>query len=74
MIRFSFDDFALQRIFTTHFVTNPASGRVMEKVGMQLEALMRLGVSRFGVLSDSMHRAIIKPDWENQREAKNIYC
>lgn len=74
MIRFGFDDFALQRIFATHFVSNPASGRVMEKVGMQLEGLMRLGISRFGVLSDSMQRAIIKPDWERQREAENIYC
>ncbi|MGJ8726239.1 MAG: GNAT family N-acetyltransferase [Roseibacillus sp.] len=74
MLRFGFDDFALQRIFATHFVTNPASGRVMEKVGMQLEGVMKLGISRFGVLRDSMQRAIIKPDWERQRQAEELYC
>ncbi|MFC0017687.1 GNAT family N-acetyltransferase [Roseibacillus persicicus] len=74
MLRFGFDDFALQRIFATHFVNNPASGRVMEKVGMTLEGVMKLGISRFGVLSDSMQRAIIKPDWERRRQAEELYC
>ena len=74
MIRFGFDDFALQRIFATHFVTNPASGRVMEKVGMKLEGVMKLGISRFGVLNDSMQRAIVKPDWERQRQSEELYC
>ena len=68
MIRFGFDDFALQRIYAIHLVTNPASGRVMEKAGMKLEGLIRLGASTLNGLRDSMQRAIVKPDWARLRE------
>ena len=68
MIRFGFDDFALQRIYAVHFVTNPASGRVMEKTGMKLEGLIRLGASTLNGLRDCMQRGIIQPDWERMRE------
>ena len=68
MIRFGFDDFALQRIYAAHFVTNPASGRVMEKAGMKLEGLIRLGVSTLSGLRDAMQHAIVQPDWERERE------
>jgi len=68
MIRFGFDDFALQRIYAVHFATNLASGRVMEKAGMKLEGFMRLGATCAQGLCDSMQRAIIKPDWEREQE------
>ena len=68
MLRFGFDDFSLQRIYAIHFVTNPASGRVMEKAGMKLEGFMRLGASTLQGLRDCMQRAIIKPDWEREQE------
>ena len=74
MIRFGFDDFALQRIFAAHFASNPASGRVMEKAGMQLEGFCKLGAHRFGELKDSLQRAIVKPDWERQRQAEELSC
>ena len=74
MIRFGFDDFSLQRIFGIHFASNPASGRVMEKAGMTLEAFSKFGASRFGDLKDTFQRAIVKPDWERQQQAEDIFC
>ena len=74
MIRFGFDDFALQRIYACHFASNPASGRVMEKAGMKLEGFCKLGANRLGKLKDSFQRAIVQPDWERQRQAEELYC
>lgn len=34
IIRFAFDDIRLDRIYSVRLVSNPASGRVMQKVGM----------------------------------------
>ncbi|MEM7602782.1 MAG: GNAT family protein [Verrucomicrobiota bacterium] len=68
VIRFSFEDYGLQRVYATHFANNPASGRVMEKVGMKFEGVLRLGISRFGELKDCVMRAIIKPDWERLQD------
>lgn len=73
MLRFGFDDFALERIYAVHFVTNPASGRVMEKAGMKLEGLIRLGAATLNGLRDAMQLAIIKPDWERAQK-EEFYC
>ncbi|MEM9080373.1 MAG: GNAT family N-acetyltransferase [Verrucomicrobiota bacterium] len=64
VIRFGFEERGFQRIFASHFATNPASGRVMEKAGMKLEGVSRWGCSRFGEMKDAVLRAIVKPDWE----------
>jgi len=41
VISFAFAQVGLQRIQAIHNVKNPASGRVMQKAGMQLEGIMR---------------------------------
>jgi len=68
IIRFGFEERGLMHIFAQHYVSNPASGRVMEKAGMKLEGVTRLGLSRFGVLHDGVLRAIVKPEWELLRD------
>jgi ribosomal-protein-alanine N-acetyltransferase len=35
LIRFSFKNLALDKIVTEHLISNPASGKVMEKAGMR---------------------------------------
>ncbi|WP_086315191.1 ribosomal-protein-alanine N-acetyltransferase [Enterococcus sp. 7F3_DIV0205] len=37
ILRFGFEELQLMRIFATHDVDNPKSGRVMEKIGMKVE-------------------------------------
>ncbi len=41
VMRYGFEELGLRRIAAHHFQTNPASGRVMEKVGMKLEGIRR---------------------------------
>lgn len=41
VIAFGFDQMRLYRIEAQHEITNPASGRVMEKVGMRKEGVLR---------------------------------
>ncbi|BCU77114.1 GNAT family N-acetyltransferase [Luteolibacter sp. LG18] len=52
VLRFGFEDLDLQGIQATHLLNNPASGRVMEKLGMRYEGIIRQGVIRNGRLLD----------------------
>ena len=46
-------------------VRNPASGRVLEKSGMQREGLLRQRVRKWGRFEDVVILAILRKDWEN---------
>jgi RimJ/RimL family protein N-acetyltransferase len=46
MKRVAFEQLKLNRIYGKHFASNPASGRVFEKIGMQREGLLRGHVVR----------------------------
>jgi len=41
MLRYGFEELNLHRIFATHFKHNPASGRVLKKIGMHYEGCQR---------------------------------
>src|ERR1035438_9260102 len=41
VVRFSFAELRLNRVYAHHFSQNPASGRVMQKVGMRYEGRLR---------------------------------
>ena len=44
ILRFGFEHLNLNKIYATHFPHNPASGNVMQKVGMQQEGVLRQDV------------------------------
>jgi [ribosomal protein S5]-alanine N-acetyltransferase len=46
---------------------NPASGRVLEKIGMKREGLLRERVRKWGVFEDVMLLAAIKKDWSDRK-------
>jgi ribosomal-protein-alanine N-acetyltransferase len=52
VLRFGFREVGLNRIFATALVRNPASARVMQKVGMRLEGTLRQHVVKDGVPED----------------------
>jgi len=64
IIRFGFEELGLNRIYATHFTENPASGRVMQKAGMQYEGLMRAYTYKNGQFQDHILYAILREDWE----------
>lgn len=52
MLDFGLHRLSLHRIYAFHFVRNPASGRVMEKAGMQHEGTLRGHFYRWGAPED----------------------
>jgi RimJ/RimL family protein N-acetyltransferase len=62
MIDFAFSSLKLQRIHSHHFTRNPASGRVMQKLGMQFEGVQRAGVKKTDRFEDLACYAILATD------------
>lgn len=62
LIAFGFDGLGLHRIQARHRPGNPASGRVMQKAGMQFEGVLRDCLRRDGVFQDSVLYAILESD------------
>lgn len=60
LIPWAFATFPLQRLQACHFMSNPASGRVMEKAGMTREGILRQRVKKWGVFEDIAVYAILR--------------
>ena len=67
IIQFGFEDLDLNRIQAGYIFDNPASGRVMEKVGMQLEGTFRQYAIRDDQPFDISYRAILREEYDVQQ-------
>lgn len=63
VIRFGFEEMNLNRIEAQHETGNPASGRVMEKVGMQKEGVLRSRLFNKGRYVDVALYAILRREF-----------
>ncbi len=63
LVRSGFEEHGLNRIYAHHMVRNPASGRVLEKVGMQQEGVLRQRVRKWGVFEDVVLQAVLRADF-----------
>lgn len=63
LMDFGFRRLMLHRIQARHLIRNPASGRVMQKLGMRLEGIHRHAVRKWGIFEDVAHYAILETDW-----------
>jgi RimJ/RimL family protein N-acetyltransferase len=52
VIEFGFEQLGLNRIFAYHMLRNPASGRVMQKLGMTQEGVLKRHVKKWGIFED----------------------
>jgi len=52
LLRYGFHDLKLHRIHSSHFSTNPASGRILCKVGMKHEGVLRQHICKWGEFMD----------------------
>ncbi|HKN57997.1 MAG TPA: GNAT family N-acetyltransferase [Gemmatimonadaceae bacterium] len=67
LIDFGFEFLSLHRIEARHFLRNPASGRVMQKVGMQQEGVERDQVIKWGRFESLAVYSILETEWRAQR-------
>jgi RimJ/RimL family protein N-acetyltransferase len=61
LVRYAFAS-GLNRVMARHFRGNVASGRVMQKIGMRQEGVMRQHIRRWGQLEDIVIYAVLAGD------------
>jgi len=63
MVRFGFEILGLHRVHSNHFGSNPASGRVMQKIGMVCEGTRREHYKKWGVYEDRVEYGLLAREW-----------
>ncbi len=63
ILALGFQVLRLHRIQARHLTRNPASGRVMQKLGMRLEGVHRASVKKWDRFEDLALYAILAPEW-----------
>ncbi len=63
VLQFAFAELRLNRIHAHHFSHNPASGRVMQKVGMRHEGHLRQHVKKWGEFYDVEAYGILRSEF-----------
>jgi ribosomal-protein-alanine N-acetyltransferase len=66
VLRYGFETLGLNRIHARHLARNPASGRVMQKIGMRHEGYLRQHAKKWGVFEDVELYAILKNEYVSQ--------
>jgi len=64
VLRYGFVERDLHRIGATHRVRNPASGRVMHKIGLTREGTLRDFDKRWGRFEDLVWYGLLREEWE----------
>ncbi|GEP19927.1 GNAT family N-acetyltransferase [Pediococcus argentinicus] len=65
LLQVGFDELGLNRIFATYNAKNTKSGRVMQKIGMQKEGVLRQGAVIKGELIDKVYYSILKSEYHS---------
>ena len=63
MLRYGFEERGLKKIFGCHFARNPASGRVLQKIGMQYEGTLRAHTKKWGEHQDVVMYGMLREEW-----------
>ncbi len=63
VLHYAFAELNLNRVFASHYTKNPASGRVMQKIGMRYEGLQRQHRLKWENFEDLALYGILRDDW-----------
>jgi RimJ/RimL family protein N-acetyltransferase len=63
VVRFAFEELQLNSVNAHHFVRNPVSGRVLQKLGMHFEGRLRQHVKKGDRFEDLDAYSILRVDW-----------
>lgn len=63
VLEFAFRELGLNRVEARHMTKNPASGRVMQKIGMTYEGTLRQSIYRFGNFEDAALYSILRQEF-----------
>lgn len=68
ILHYGFQALNLNRIHAYHFKRNPASGRVMQKLGLKHEGSAPEHVMKWGVFEDVEIYGILRSEWQRARD------
>ncbi|EJL75682.1 GNAT family N-acetyltransferase [Chryseobacterium populi] len=60
ILDFGFKELKFNKIFATYFVHNPASGKIMEKIGMEKEAVLKQHIKKEGKYFDIIMYSVFR--------------
>lgn len=63
VLRYAFLDLDLNRVYANHMVRNRASGRVLSRLGFQVEGLLRQRVRKWDLFEDVVLQALLRSEW-----------
>jgi len=63
VLRHGFEVEGLNRIYAFHFTNNPASGRVLQNIGMTFEGKRRAHTLKWGEYLDNEGYGILRSEW-----------
>lgn len=66
LVDFAFEEKKLHKVFARYFKSNPASGKIMKKIGMKQEGLLREQVKKDGKYEDLFYFGIINPQEDSK--------
>lgn len=69
VLEFAFEMLGLNRVFATHYARNPASGRVMQKIGMTYEGTLRGQVVKWGEPIDLLYYGILREEYDRAKNS-----
>jgi RimJ/RimL family protein N-acetyltransferase len=64
VVRYGFEERNLQRVFACHFTRNPASGRVLRKIGMTYEGTLRQHVRKWDEYVDVAFYGVLRHEYD----------
>lgn len=68
-LQYGFEELQLNRIHAHHFENNPASGRVLQKLGMKHEGTLRKHHKKWGRHLDCPHYGILREEYEQMNKS-----
>ena len=63
LVKYAFTHMGLHKITASHFPRNPASGRVMQKIGMTQEGALRQDVRKGNSFDNLILYGLLVDDW-----------
>ncbi len=63
LVRYGFEELELNRVLSRHLSRNPASGRVMQKLGMVFEGTLRQDTKKWDKYEDLCVYGLLREEW-----------
>ena len=72
ILKYGFRQLNLNKITSSHFVRNPASGKVLRKIGMKKEGFFEEHVMKWDKYEDLIKYAVLRKNWEKDHYTNTV--